>query len=83
MENIIKNWKEILKAVEPEMMPAGFNTWIKPLVPKSIDMETGTITLITYNDMTKSILQNRYVPILENAIHKIYGMPMKIDFVLY
>lgn len=82
MENIIKSWKEILKAVEPEMMPAGFNTWIKPLVPKSIDMDAGVITLVTYNDMTRSILQNRYVPILENSIHKIFGMPMKIEFVL-
>ena len=82
MENIIKIWKEILKEVEPEMMPAGFNTWIKPLVPKSIDLDSGVITLVTYNDMTKSILQNRYVPILENSIQKIFGTPMKLEFVL-
>ena len=82
MENIIKIWKEILKEVEPEMMPAGFNTWIKPLVPKSIDLDSGVITLVTYNDMTKSILQNRYVPILESSIQKIFGTPMKLEFVL-
>ena len=60
MENITKNWKKILDEVESEMMPASFNTWVEPLVPKSVDPETGIFTLMTYSDMSKSILQNRY-----------------------
>ena len=58
MENITKNWKKILDEVESEMMPASFNTWVEPLVPKSVDPETGIFTLMTYSDMSKSILQN-------------------------
>ena len=82
MENIIKNWKKILEEAKSEMMPASFNTWVEPLVPKSVDSEAGVFTLMTYNDMSKSILQNRYLPILENAVQKVCGVPLKINFVL-
>ena len=82
MENIIKNWKKILEEAESEMMPASFNTWVEPLVPKSIDTDAGIFTLVTYNDMSKSILQNRYLSILENAVQKVCGTPLKINFVL-
>lgn len=82
MEKIVENWKEILKEVEPEMMPASYNTWIKPLVPQSIDKENGIVKLVTYNDMSKSVLTNRYVMILEKAIYKVYGESMKIEFIL-
>lgn len=64
------------------MMPASFNTWVEPLVPKSIDTDAGIFTLVTYNDMSKSILQNRYLSILENAVQKVCGTPLKINFVL-
>ena len=63
-------------------MPASFNTWVEPLVPKSIDTDAGIFTLVTYNDMSKSILQNRYLSILENAVQKVCGTPLKINFVL-
>ncbi|MCI8284549.1 MAG: chromosomal replication initiator protein DnaA [Firmicutes bacterium] len=82
MEKIVENWKEILREVEPEMMPASYNTWIKPLVPQSIDKENGIVKLVTYNDMSKSVLTNRYVMILEKAIYKVYGESMKIEFIL-
>ena len=82
MENITKNWKKILDEVESEMMPASFNTWVEPLVPKSVDPETGIFTLMTYSDMSKSILQNRYLSILENAVQKVCGVPLKISFIL-
>ncbi len=82
MEKIIDKWKEILKEVEPEMMPASYNTWIKPLVPHSIDMENNIVKLVTYNDMSKSVLTNRYVMILEKAIEKVYTESMKIEFIL-
>ena len=74
MENIIKNWKKILEEAESEMMPASFNTWVEPLVPKSIDTDAGIFTLVTYNDMSMSIL--------ENAVQKVCGTPLKINFVL-
>ena len=82
MENIIKNWKKILEEAESEMMPASFNTWVERLVPKSIGTDAGIFTLVTYNDMSKSILQNRYLSILENAVQKVCGTPLKINFVL-
>ncbi len=82
MEKIVENLKEILREVEPEMMPASYNTWIKPLVPQSIDKENGIVKLVTYNDMSTSVLTNRYVMILEKAIYKVYGESMKIEFIL-
>ncbi len=52
MDNNNEKWNEVLQLVKKEMLPTGFDTWIKPLVLKSIDTEKGTIDLITYSEMS-------------------------------
>ena len=82
MDNNNEKWNEVLQLVKKEMLPTGFDTWIKPLVLKSIDTEKGTIDLITYSEMSKSILANRYTPLLQKAIYEIYGQEFTVNLLI-
>ena len=82
MEKFKANWENVLSIIKKDMLPTSFNTWIEPLTPHSIDDEKGVIELITYNDMSKSVLDNRYVMILENVINQVFGKDYKISFIL-
>ena len=82
MENLKANWEKVLSSIEKDMLPTPFNTWIKPLMPQSIDESRGVIELITYNDMSKSVLDNRYVMLLESVIKQVFGREYKVNFIL-
>ena len=82
MDNNNEKWNEVLQLVKKEMLPTGFDTWIKPLVLKSIDTEKGSIDLITYSEMSKSILANRYTPLLQKAIYEIYGQEFTVNLLI-
>ena len=79
---LLEKWSKILEIINKQMIPTGFSTWVKPLVPISVDMDKGIIILETYNDMSRSIIKNRYVTIIEDAVHQIYNEKLKIEFVL-
>ena len=78
MDTINEKWNEVLLKIKLEMMPTSYDTWIKPLVLKSVSIEKGIIQLITYSEMSKSILTNRYLNIIETAVAEIYGK--KLNF---
>lgn len=82
MDNINEKWNDALQIIEKVMMPASFNTWIKPLHFKSIDIEKGIIELITYSEMSKSILVNRYAETIDSAISDVYGKNIATKFIV-
>ncbi|MGP1441053.1 MAG: chromosomal replication initiator protein DnaA [Anaerovoracaceae bacterium] len=82
MYSIEKKWNEIIKIIEPEMIPTVFNTWIKPLKPISINEKTGIMLIETYTDMSIGIINNRYKNFIENAVNQIYGKNFNIEFIL-
>lgn len=82
MYSIEKKWNEIIKIIEPEMIPTVFNTWIRPLKPISINEKTGIMLIETYTDMSIGIINNRYKNFIENAVNQIYGKNFNIEFIL-
>ncbi len=82
MDNINEKWNEALQIIKKPMMAASFDTWIKPLHLKSIDIEKGIIELITYSEMSKSILVNRYADIIDSAVSEVYGKTIATKFIV-
>lgn len=74
-------WTKTLTIVKGELTEVSFNTWIKSIVPISI--EADTIKLEVPNDFTRGILESRYKDLIINAIKLITSKQYKIEFLIF
>lgn len=74
-------WTKTLNIVKGELTEVSFNTWIKSIVPISI--EADTIKLEVPNDFTRGILESRYKDLIINAIKLITSKKYKIEFLIF
>ncbi len=81
MKNLIENWEKTLELLRPELTAVSFDTWVYPLTPVKIDHKENKLYLSLYNDMAKSILEGRYITIIENAVKEAFGKKLKVLFV--
>jgi len=81
MKNLIENWEKTLELLKPELTAVSFDTWVYPLTPVKIDHKENRLYLSLYNDMAKSILEGRYITIIENAVKEAFGKKLKVIFV--
>jgi chromosomal replication initiator protein len=71
-------WEKTLNIVKNELTEVSFNTWLKCIIPISI--ENDTLKLGVPNDFTKGILVSRYKDLIINAIKLITSKKYNIDF---
>lgn len=81
MKNLIANWEKTLDLLKPELTAVSYDTWVYPLVPVKIDHKENRLYLSLYNDMAKSILEGRYISVIENAVKEAFGKKLKVIFV--
>ena len=81
MINVEKAWEKTLELLKPELTPVSYDVWMATLRPISWDEEGGKLYLQVYNDYSKSILETRYVTVVENSAKEAFGMPIKVVFV--
>lgn len=81
MNTLIENWEKTLELLRPELTAVSFDTWVYPLTPIKIDNKENKLYLSLYNDMAKSILEGRYINIIENAVKEAFGKKLKVVFV--
>jgi len=81
MKNLKENWEKTLELLKPELTAVSFDTWVYPLTPVKIDHKENKLYLSLYNDMAKSILEGRYITIIENAVKEAFGKKLKVVFV--
>lgn len=81
MKNLIANWERTLELLKPELTAVSFDTWVYPLTPVRIDHKENKLYLSLYNDMAKSILEGRYINIIENAVKEAFGKKLKVVFI--
>ncbi|WP_130863088.1 chromosomal replication initiator protein DnaA [Bacilliculturomica massiliensis] len=74
-------WDEVLELLQPELTPISYETWIAPLSPTGMDEREGKLYLSSYNDFSRSILTNRYKPVIENAVRTAFGKDVKVAFI--
>ncbi|KYH28031.1 MULTISPECIES: chromosomal replication initiator protein DnaA [Clostridium] len=73
-------WDKTLNIIKGELTEVSFNTWIKSIVP--ISLEQNTIKLQVPNDFTRGILESRYKDLIVNAIKLITSKKYNIDFLI-
>ena len=81
MKNLIANWERTLELLKPELTAVSYDTWVYPLTPVRIDNKENRLYLSLYNDMAKSILESRYITIIENAVKEAFGKKLKVIFI--
>lgn len=81
MKNLIANWEKTLELLKPELTAVSYDTWVYPLTPVKIDHKENRLYLSLYNDMAKSILEGRYISIVENAVKEAFGKKLKVVFI--
>ncbi len=81
MKNLIANWERTLELLKPELTAVSYDTWVYPLTPVKIDHKENKLYLSLYNDMAKSILEGRYITIIENAVKEAFGKKIKVIFI--
>ena len=81
MKNLKANWEKTLELLKPELTAVSYDTWVYPLTPIRIDYKENKLYLSLYNDMAKSILEGRYISVIENAVKEAFGQKLKVLFV--
>ncbi|WP_206460144.1 chromosomal replication initiator protein DnaA [Anaerovorax sp. IOR16] len=81
MNNLKTLWEKTLELLQPELTPVSFDTWISPLSPINVDEKEGILYLSLYSDFSKSILEGRYKPVIENAVKQAFGKALKVSFI--
>lgn len=79
-DNLDDLWLKTLKIIKAELTEVSFNTWLKSINPISID--NNNVTLGIPNDFTKSILEDRYLMLIKNAINQVANANYEINFIL-
>ena len=73
-------WNKVIEIIKPEMVPIVFDTWIKPLVPLSMDEQA--VYLKAYSSFQKNILDVRHKDLIKNAFRIVTNRDYTINIVL-
>jgi chromosomal replication initiator protein len=72
-------WLKVLVKVQESLSPVICEQWLEPVTPVRLD--ENALTLAAPNDFSKKWIQDRYVPILEDAVQDVLHAPRKIELV--
>ena len=78
---IVSLWNRALQLIKGELSPPSFNAFFKQIIPLSVNSQN-VLILLAPNEFTKSILEDRYLNIIENAVNQVSMDKYKIKLVL-
>ena len=82
MESIRDIWSSALSLLEKEVGEAPYETFIKPLVPVSVDYTTNVFVLMAKDSYAKERLTERHKHTIEMSIKDVCGKDLSCEFVL-
>ena len=71
-------WEKTLNIIKGELTEVSYNTWIKCIIPISIDGDS--FKLSVPNDFTKGILDTRYKDLIVNALKIVTSKGYNVSF---
>ena len=78
--DIVSLWDKTLQLIKGELSPPSFNAFFKQIVPLKI--HSNELILLVPNEFTKSILEDRYLNLIEGSVNQLSLKKYKIKFVL-
>lgn len=79
-ENLEELWLSSLAIIRTELTEVSFNTWLKTIEP--ITISDNRIVLGAPNEFTKSILEARYLTLIQNAVNQVAEREYTISFLI-
>ncbi len=73
-------WNNVLEVLKSEMTEIGFNTWLKPIKP--LTLEETSISLEVEVEFTKGVLESRYLGLIKNSLKHLTGNDFSVTFLL-
>ena len=78
---VLSIWEKVLDNLRNELRPNIFDSFIKSLIP--VSLENNTLTLLVDEEFKKSILEARYIVLISNTLkYSTDGEYFKVEFVL-
>ena len=78
MDELNQKWQETLDILREKILDVSFTTWIEPLRP--FELAGNELKLITPLSYSIRPLETNYSPVMEEALFKVYGFPVKCIF---
>jgi len=78
--DIVSLWDKALQLIKGELSPPSFNAFFKQIKP--LKGNDGLLILLVPNEFTKSILEDRYLNLIESSINQLSFKKYKVKFVL-
>ena len=78
--DIVSLWDKALQLIKGELSPPSFNAFFKQIKP--LKKTDNSLVLLVPNDFTKSILEDRYLNLIESSINQLSFKKYKVKFVL-
>ena len=78
--DIVSLWDKTLQLIKGELSPPSFNAFFKQIVPLKIHLSD--LYLLVPNEFTKSILEDRYLNLIESSINQLSLKKYTIKFIL-
>lgn len=78
--DIVSLWDKTLQLIKGELSPPSFNAFFKQIVPLKIYLND--LILLVPNEFTKSILEDRYLTLIESSVNQLSLKKYNIKFVL-
>lgn len=80
MDEFYKKWENTLELLEPNLPDVSFTTWFLPLKFIRADEKAGIVYLDPGSEMHLSIIKNRYLPMLEDAVKTSFSQEYSVVF---
>lgn len=77
----IMHWEEIKEALQEDIIPPVYATWIDPLKLRNVDEREGEMTIAVGSEFWLFMLE-RYMSLIELAAREVTGRPVKIKYVI-
>jgi chromosomal replication initiator protein len=71
-------WEKSIQIIKEKVSPQNFETWIRPI--KMSSLEGNNVTLNVPNKFFKDWLIENYQPVIREAIAKVAGLDLKVEF---
>ncbi len=80
MTNLVETWEGVVEILKRDMMESSFNTWIDPIIP--VDISVDSITLLVPYDYSKSIIEARYLSSIKEALFLIKKQEFNVEIIV-
>lgn len=73
-------WADVVDRLKDELSTPSFETWVRSVVPKSLD--DNVLTLEVPTEFTRQLIAARYTDLMRDLVQKTFGQPLDIHILV-